>query len=79
MFEEEVTLFKENSMKIRFFPTVEGNSQSPVKTLLFPISPLLDDEDNFASRQSTQTRTGAKEGTERLLLVVQDLASGQYC
>lgn len=51
MFEEEVTLFKENSMKIRFFPTVEGNSQSPVKTLLFPISPLLDDEDNFASRQ----------------------------
>ena len=38
-------------MKIRFFPTVEGNSQSPVKTLLFPISPLLDDEDKFASRQ----------------------------
>ena len=51
MFEEELTPFKENSMKIRFFPTVEGNSQSPVKTLLFPISPLLDDEDKFASRQ----------------------------
>lgn len=37
--------------KLDFFPTIEGNSQSPVKTLLFPISHLLDDEDNFTSRQ----------------------------
>ena len=68
-------------MKIRFFPTMEGISQSPVETLLFHLSPPLDDENNLTlpTGKITHARTDAEEGTERHLLVVQGLASGQSC
>lgn len=41
VFKEEITPYKEQSMKIRFLPTMEGISESP---LLFHLSPVLYDE-----------------------------------